>query len=251
VNGNRDIYVFFSSNLSQGRPTNRSCPLFSSLLFSSLLLFCLLFSSHIFSSSLFLSCLLLSSLLFTSLYLLFSSLLLFCLHVCSSSLLSCCVSCRVARLTLAANITEKPLKRVDIMDDIMFKQVGNQAGASGSHSGGRLRFGLPGTQYENILFVTSGDNHNSTLPQDLWGLGSKIFAINRDGAPFSGNVISPPRGDPRIFMYGLRNVQGIAMRPGTEQVYTLTPNPNPNPNPNPRYTLRSTDQTTVMKLPNL
>jgi len=155
VNGNRDIYVFFSSNLSQGRPTNR-----------------------------------------------------------------------VARLTLAANITEKPLKRVDIVDDIMFKQFANQAGASGSHSGGRLRFGLPGTQYENILFVTSGDNHNATLPQDLWGLGSKILAVNRDGTPFAGNVISPPRGDPRIFMYGMRNVQGIAMRPGTDQVYIAEHGPN-------------------------
>jgi len=133
---------------------------------------------------------------------------------------------RVARITLAPNITDAPVNRVDIMEDIMFKADANEAGGAGSHSGGRLRFGLPGTQYEDILFVTSGDNHNATLPQDLWGLGSKVFAITRDGAPRPGNVIQPPRGDPRIFTYGLRNVQGIAMRPGTDQIYIAEHGPN-------------------------
>jgi len=133
---------------------------------------------------------------------------------------------RVARITLAANITQAPVSRVDIIDDIMFKADQNEAGAAGSHSGGRLRFGLAGTQYEDFLFVTSGDNHNSTLPQDLWGLGSKVFAVDRDGAPRPGNVIQPPRGDPRIFTYGLRNVQGLAMRPGSDQIYIAEHGPN-------------------------
>jgi glucose/arabinose dehydrogenase len=133
---------------------------------------------------------------------------------------------RVSRLTLAANITDPPVARVDIMTDIIFKEVANEAGAAGSHSGGRLRFGLKGTQYEDVLFVTSGDNHNATLPQDLYGLGSKVFAIDREGAPFSGNAISPPTGDARIFTYGLRNVQGLAMRPGTDQIYIAEHGPN-------------------------
>jgi hypothetical protein len=76
---------------------------------------------------------------------------------------------------------------------------------------------------QGILFATSGDNHNSTLPQDLWGLGGKVFAIDRNGNPFSGNIISG--GDARIFAYGLRNSQGIAMRPGTEQIYITSHGP--------------------------
>ena len=133
---------------------------------------------------------------------------------------------RVARLTLAPTITDTPVERVDIITDISFKFEENEAGAAGSHSGGRLRFGLSGTQYEGVLFVTSGDNHNSSLPQDLFGLGSKIFAVDREGNPFDGNVISPPQGDARIFTYGLRNVQGIAMRPGTGQIYIAEHGPN-------------------------
>ena len=55
---------------------------------------------------------------------------------------------RVARLTLAPTITDTPVERVDIITDISFKFEENEAGAAGSHSGGRLRFGLSGTQYE-------------------------------------------------------------------------------------------------------
>jgi hypothetical protein len=90
---------------------------------------------------------------------------------------------------------------------------------SGQMSSCRLRFGLSGTEYENILFVTSGDNHNSTLPGDMWGLGAKVFAIDRDGNPFSGNTVGPPMGDARVFAHHFRNPQGLAMRPGTDQIF--------------------------------
>jgi glucose/arabinose dehydrogenase len=135
---------------------------------------------------------------------------------------------RIVRITLALNITDPPVRRVDVMEGIMFKHVASElpegSGLTsirdpGQMSSCRLRFGLRGTQFENILFVASGDNHNATVPQDLWALGGKIFAIDRDGNSFSGNIVGPPLGDSRIFAYGLRNPQGIAMRPGTEQIF--------------------------------
>lgn len=133
---------------------------------------------------------------------------------------------RVARVTLGATNTDAPVRRVDIIDDIIFKDRQNPVGGPGAHSGGRIRFGPRSGMWRNTLFVTSGDNHNCTLPQDLWGLGSKIFAVDRNGAPYSGNVIRPPLGDPRIFFYGVRNVQGIAFRPGTDEIFISEHGPN-------------------------
>ena len=67
---------------------------------------------------------------------------------------------RVVRLMLNADNTVAS-NRTDIITDIAFKNVGNGVGGSGAHSGGRVRFGP-----DRFLYVTTGDNHNATLPQD-------------------------------------------------------------------------------------
>ena len=113
---------------------------------------------------------------------------------------------RVVRLQLSAD-TMSASNRTDIITDIAFKDVGNGVGGSGAHSGGRLRFGP-----DRFLYVTSGDNHNATLPQDLSRLGGKVLRVDRNGAAAPGNN-TPAGGDPRIFTYGHRNVQGITFRP--------------------------------------
>jgi aldose sugar dehydrogenase len=118
---------------------------------------------------------------------------------------------RVVRLVLDAAGTSVS-GRTDIITDIAFKNVGNNWGGSGSHSGGRLRFGPDG-----YLYVTTGDNHNGTLPQDPNRLGGKVLRVDRDGKGAPGNK-SP--GDARIFTYGHRNVQGISFRPGTGQPFS-------------------------------
>ena len=113
---------------------------------------------------------------------------------------------RVVRLQLSAD-TMSASNRTDIITDIAFKDVGNAVGGSGAHSGGRVRFGP-----DRYLYVTSGDNHNATLPQDLTRLGGKVIRVDRNGAAAPGNN-TPAGGDPRIFTYGHRNVQGITFRP--------------------------------------
>jgi aldose sugar dehydrogenase len=91
--------------------------------------------------------------------------------------------------------------RVDIVKDVLFKAKANPWGPPGSHSGGRIRFGPDG-----YLYVTTGDNHNGTLPQDLTALGGKVLRVDRNGTAAPGNQ-TPPPGDPRIYTYGHRNVQ--------------------------------------------
>jgi glucose/arabinose dehydrogenase len=126
---------------------------------------------------------------------------------------------RVVRLQLDATFTTASA-RTDIVTDIAFKHVGNAVGGSGSHSGGRIRFGP-----DRLLYVTTGDNHSGSLPQSPTRLGGKVLRLTRDGAAAPGN--NPPAGfDSRIYTYGHRNVQGITFRPGTGQPFSAEHGPN-------------------------
>ncbi len=126
---------------------------------------------------------------------------------------------RVIRLQLDATYRVASA-RTDIITDIAFKQVGNAHGGAGAHSGGRLRFGP-----DRLLYVTTGDNHNATLPQSPTRLGGKVLRVTRDGTAAAGN--SAPAGfDTRVFTYGHRNVQGIAFRPTSGQPFIAEHGPN-------------------------
>jgi glucose/arabinose dehydrogenase len=120
---------------------------------------------------------------------------------------------RVVRLTVDPAYT-KVSGRSDIVTDISFKGSANFWGGAGAHSGGRIRF----SQFDGFLYVTTGDNHNGPLPQDLTRLGGKVLRIESDGRAAPGNN-TPAGGDPRIFTFGHRNVQGISFRPGTGQPF--------------------------------
>lgn len=110
--------------------------------------------------------------------------------------------------------------RKDIVTDIPYKHRANRWGGRGAHSGGRIRFG----PRDRFLYVTTGDNHNGPLPQDLTRLGGKVLRIDRDGNAAPGNH-TPAGGDPRIFTYGHRNVQGIAFRPGSGRPFSCEHGP--------------------------
>jgi aldose sugar dehydrogenase len=126
---------------------------------------------------------------------------------------------RVVRLVVDLGYT-RVSERTDIVTDIPYKHSGNAVGQAGAHSGGRMRFGPDG-----FLYITTGDNHQPTLPQDVTRLGGKVLRVDRDGTPAPGNN-TPAGGDPRVYTYGHRNVQGITFRPGTGQPFVSEHGPN-------------------------
>lgn len=102
--------------------------------------------------------------------------------------------------------------RTDIVDDVPYKMAASDHpfGGPGAHNGGRVRFN-PG---DGFLYLTTGDNHNSEIPQSPTLMGSKVLRMDTDGNAAPGNA--PPEGfDPRTYTYGHRNVQGIAFHPVT------------------------------------
>jgi glucose/arabinose dehydrogenase len=90
--------------------------------------------------------------------------------------------------------------------------------SSGRHGGCRLRFDPTGA-----LLVGTGDNAVGSNPQDLGTLAGKVLRIDpATGGPAAGNPFLDA-ADPltrRVLSYGHRNVQGIAVQPGTGVVYT-------------------------------
>ncbi|MBY4129476.1 PQQ-dependent sugar dehydrogenase [Rhodococcus fascians] len=79
----------------------------------------------------------------------------------------------------------------------------------GRHGGCRILAHPDGT-----LYVGTGDTATPTVPQSRNSLGGKVLHVNSDGSPAAG---SPDR----IFTLGHRNVQGLAIRPGTGQLYEV------------------------------
>lgn len=129
---------------------------------------------------------------------------------------------RVIRVKVTADWSAVS-ERVDIVRDIAFKEAA-YLGGPGAHSGGRLRFGPDG-----YLWMTTGDNHNPTLPQDPQRLGGKVLRVDRDGVAAPNNK-APAGFDARIYTYGHRNPQGLAFRPagqpGAGQAFTAEHGPN-------------------------
>jgi aldose sugar dehydrogenase len=140
-------------------------------------------------------------------------------YVYMPSNLSSPASNRVVRLTLDAGYTTVS-NRTDIVTNIAFKSASNAWGGVGAHSGGRIRF----HPTEGLLYVTTGDNHNGPLPQDVARLGGKVLRITRDGVAAPGNG-TPAGGIASVFTFGHRNVQGIAFRPSTGQPFSCEHGP--------------------------
>jgi glucose/arabinose dehydrogenase len=90
----------------------------------------------------------------------------------------------------------------------------NESG--GQHSGCRLRFDPTGA-----LLIGTGDNIVGTTPQDLGTLAGKVLRIDAaTGKPAPDNPFADRSGTPAyLWTYGHRNVQGLAVRPGSGQVY--------------------------------
>jgi glucose/arabinose dehydrogenase len=106
------------------------------------------------------------------------------------------------RLTEAFSLEE----RTELVTGISYKAVGTKDGSPGAHSGGRLRFGPDG-----YLYLTTGDNHNATIPQSVEALGSKVLRFTSEGQPAPGNPSLGSRD--LIWALGFRNPQGLTFHP--------------------------------------
>ena len=80
--------------------------------------------------------------------------------------------------------------------------------AIGRHGGCRLQFAPDGA-----LLVGTGDTAEGSLPQDPGSLGGKVLRV--DAAT----------GAVEVWTLGHRNVQGLAVRPGTGQVFSVEHGP--------------------------
>lgn len=91
--------------------------------------------------------------------------------------------------------------------------VGGLPSSSGRHGGCRMRVAPDGS-----LWIGTGDAAVGSNPQNLNSLGGKVLRVDRlTGAAAPGNPALG--GDPRIVSYGHRNVQGLAIRPGYNDVW--------------------------------
>ncbi|MCG8920525.1 PQQ-dependent sugar dehydrogenase [Actinokineospora sp. PR83] len=92
--------------------------------------------------------------------------------------------------------------------------------ASGRHSGCR-----PTIAADGALLVGTGDTASASASQDKGNLGGKVLRIDlKTGAAQADN---PTPGSP-VYTYGHRNVQGVAVRPGSGQVLTAEHGPDKN-----------------------
>ena len=82
---------------------------------------------------------------------------------------------------------------------------------SGRHGGCRLRFDPDGA-----LLIGTGDNAVGSNPQDRTSLAGKVLRRPGPAARPTRRARSPSSGH-----YGHRNVQGLAVRPGTAQVFAV------------------------------
>ncbi|MDK3255736.1 PQQ-dependent sugar dehydrogenase [Blastococcus capsensis] len=79
---------------------------------------------------------------------------------------------------------------------------------SGRHGGCRLEFAPDGA-----LLVGTGDTATGTVPQDPDSLGGKVLRTD------------PATGEVAVWTSGHRNVQGLAVRPGRGQVFSVEHGP--------------------------
>jgi glucose/arabinose dehydrogenase len=93
---------------------------------------------------------------------------------------------------------------------------------TGRHGGCRLRFDRTGA-----LQIGTGDAATGTNPQNLRSLGGKTLRIRPTGAVPADNPFArdADRNRRLVYTYGHRNVQGMALRPGTDQMWNVEHGP--------------------------
>ena len=94
---------------------------------------------------------------------------------------------------------------------------------SGRHSGCRPTVGEDG-----LLYVGTGDAADPAAAQDRTNLGGKVLRLDpATGGPAAGNPFADAGDEAErlVHSYGHRNVQGVAVRPGTDEIWTAEHGP--------------------------
>jgi len=95
---------------------------------------------------------------------------------------------------------------------------------SGRHSGCR-----PTLAPDGSLLVGTGDTARGNVSQDRTILGGKVLRIDlATGGPAAGNPFERSANEQErlVYTYGHRNVQGVAIQPGTGQAFSAEHGPN-------------------------
>jgi glucose/arabinose dehydrogenase len=83
------------------------------------------------------------------------------------------------------------------------------------HFGSRIRFGGDGK-----LYLTTGDRGEQNRARDPADAAGKVIRLNDDGTIPADNPFAGRRGYlPEVFSLGHRNAQGLAVRPGSGQLW--------------------------------
>lgn len=83
------------------------------------------------------------------------------------------------------------------------------------HYGSRIEFDGKGH-----LFITSGERGERPLVQKLDNLFGKMIRLNEDGSiPKDNPYVGDKSARPEVYARGLRSPQGLAMRPGTDELW--------------------------------
>ncbi len=98
--------------------------------------------------------------------------------------------------------------------EVIFRALPKRGG--GRHFGSRLVFAPDG-----FLFISLGDRGHRPNGQDLGTHPGSVIRLHDDGrVPDDNPFVGVAGARPEIFSYGHRNVQGMALRPGTNEIWT-------------------------------
>ncbi len=114
-------------------------------------------------------------------------------------------------------------RRAEQVKDLL---TGLPTASGGRHSGCR-----PTIAADGALLVGTGDTARGDLPQDLTSLGGKVLRLDlTTGEPLPDNPFAEAvdRRQRYVYSYGHRNIQGVAVQPGTGRVYTAEHGPSSN-----------------------
>lgn len=99
--------------------------------------------------------------------------------------------------------------------------LSNCSSKSGQHFGSRIEFANEGN-----LYISHGDRGQRELAQDVTSHCGKILRLKENGSPATGNPFQDKGEDAKyVWSYGHRNPQGLELKPGTKELWSVEMGP--------------------------